>query len=90
METDPEGSSGQDSGIVNSHAVDILSLGLLWHGFKDATKEGDGDQVILYYYKLLLTIYRSLKCKSYCIKAFRLLAQTVVLSPCKVTDIKWN
>ena len=89
METDPEDTSEPGSGTVNSYAVDILSLGLLWHGFKDATKEGDGDRVILYY-KFLLPIFRSLKRRNYCIKAFRLLAQTVVLSPHKVADIKWN
>ena len=87
METDPEDSSGQDSGRVDSYAVDILSLRLLWHGFKDATEEGDGDEIILYY-KLLLTIYRSLKCRNHCIIPFHLLAQTVVLSPSKVADIK--
>ena len=80
METDPEGSSGQGSGTVNSYAVDILSLGLLWHGFKDATKEGDGERIILYY-KFLLPILRSLKCRNYCIKALHLSTQTVLLSP---------
>ena len=49
MEVDIETSSGQENGIVNNYAVDILTLGLLWHGFKDATKEGDGDWIILYY-----------------------------------------
>ena len=87
METDPEGSSGQGSGTVNSYAVDILSLGLLWYGFKDATKEGDGDRIILYY-KFLLPIFRSLKCRNYCVEAFHLLTQTVLLSPRKVADIK--
>ena len=89
MDTDPEGSSGQGSGTVNSYAVDVLSLGLLWHGFKDATKEGDGDRIILYY-KFLLPIFRSLKRRNYFVEAFPLLTQTVLLSPCKVADIKWN
>ena len=57
MEVDIETSSGQENGTVNNYAVDILTLRLLWHGFKDATKKGDGDRIILCY-KLLLPIYR--------------------------------
>ena len=84
MEVDLETSSGQENGTVNNYAVDLLTLGLLWHGFKDATKEGDGDWIILYY-KFLLPIYRSMQHRNYCIEAFRLLVQTMVLSP----RIKW-
>ena len=28
---------------VNLFATELLSLGLLWHGFHDAVKEGNGD-----------------------------------------------
>ena len=89
MEVDIETSSGQENGTINNYAVDILTLGLLWHGFKDATKEGDGDRIILYY-KFLLPIYRSMQCRNYCVEAFRLLVQTMILSPRKVAEIKWN
>ena len=28
---------------VNLFVIELLSLGLLWHGFHDAVKEGNGD-----------------------------------------------
>ena len=89
MQVDIETSSGQENGTVNNYAVDILTLGLLWHGFKDATKEGDGDQII-HYYNFLLPIYRSMQHRNDCVEAFRLLVQTMILSPRKVAEIKWN
>jgi len=30
------------------YAVDILTLGMLWHSFRDVIKEGDGDRIILH------------------------------------------
>ena len=32
-------------GVV-SYTSELLTLGRIWHGFHDATKEGDGDRII--------------------------------------------
>ena len=46
IETPPQGTD-------YSYAVDIMSLGLLWHGFHDAMREGDGDHIIRYWQFIL-------------------------------------
>ena len=33
---------------VQFYAVDLLTLSLIWHGFHDSIKEGDGDRIIRY------------------------------------------
>ena len=33
---------------VQAYAIEALTLGLLWYGFYDAIKEGDGDRVLRY------------------------------------------
>ena len=35
---------------VYQYALEVLTLGILWHGFHDATKEGDGHRVLVYFY----------------------------------------
>ena len=50
---------------VNLYALQVLNLGLLWHGFNDAVKEADGDR-ILTYYKFFLLVYKAGKCHNYC------------------------
>ena len=40
------------------YACDVLTLGLLWMGFHDATKEGDGERVMRYW-KALLPIFKA-------------------------------
>lgn len=35
------------------YATEVLSLGLLWHGFHDAVKEADGDRIIIKLLKIL-------------------------------------
>ena len=64
-----------DSGDgVYSYAVEVLSMGLLWHGFHDAIKEGDGDR-ILRYWKFLLVIFKSTRHKNYAKESVILLHQ---------------
>ena len=31
---------------VHVYSMEVLSLGLLWHGFHDAIKEGDGERIL--------------------------------------------
>ena len=49
---------------VYAYAVDVLATGLLWYGFRDAVREGDGDRIILYW-KFLLPIFRQEKHYNY-------------------------
>ena len=30
------------------YAMEVLSLGLIWHGFYDCIKEADGDRILCY------------------------------------------
>jgi len=43
---------------VHLYAREVLTLGLIWLGFNDVIKEGDGDMVIRYWRFLLLTFKR--------------------------------
>ncbi len=59
---------------VHLYAVEVLSLGLLWHGFHDAIREGDGDR-ILRYWKFMLVIFKSTNHRNYAKEAVNLLLQ---------------
>ena len=56
---------------VHLYATELLSLGLLWHGFYDAVKEADGDR-ILRYWKFLLVLFNSTNHRNYSKKAVTL------------------
>lgn len=62
---------------------------LLWHGFHDAVKEGDGDRIVLYW-KVLLPVFQQSGHYNYAKEAFMLLAQTHMLSERKVMELKWS
>lgn len=38
--------------------MEMLSLGLIWHGFHDAIREGDGERILIYL-RYLLLIFKS-------------------------------
>ncbi len=40
---------------VHCYGIEFLSLSLIWHGFHDSIREGDGDR-ILRYWKILLDL----------------------------------
>ena len=40
------------------YACDVLTLGLLWMGFHDVTKEGDGERVMRYWKALQTTVLK--------------------------------
>ena len=46
----------QDS--VYTYAVDLLTIGLLWYGFRDVVREGDGDRIVRYW-KFLMVIFKT-------------------------------
>ena len=59
---------------VYVHSTELLSLSIIWHGFHDAVREGDGDR-ILRYWKLLLVIFKSTNKYNYAKEAVILLMQ---------------
>lgn len=44
-------------GFILMHACEQLLMGLLWYGFKDAIREGDGPAVMSYW-KVLMVIFK--------------------------------
>ena len=44
---------------VYVYAIELLSLGIIWHGYHDSVREGDGDR-ILRFWKLLLVIFTTI------------------------------
>ena len=75
---------------VQLYAHQVLNLGLVWHGFSDAIKEGDGDR-ILTYYKFLLNIFKAGNCFNYCKETVILLTQVYCLfSDRQVAQLKWS
>ena len=59
---------------VNLYAIELLSLGLLWHGFHDSVREADGDR-ILRYWKFLLVVFKSTSHRNYVKEAVNVLYQ---------------
>ena len=55
----------------------------------DSVREGDGDRIIRYW-KFLLPIFRQEKYYNYANEEFLLIAQTLLLSPRQICDIKRN
>ena len=75
---------------VHLYALQVLNLGLLWHGFNDSIREGDGDR-ILTNYKFILNVYRAGRCFNYCKEVVILLTQYhCLLSPRLAAQLKWS
>ena len=77
----------QDS--VYAYATDYLTMALLWHGFHDAIKMGDGNR-IMSYWKFLTAIFKETGHSNYAKEGFLMLSQSVLLSPRKDTEMKWS
>ena len=74
---------------INMYATEVLTLGLLWHSFHDAIKEGDGDCIIRNW-KFNLLAFKSARRKNYSIEALNLLLQVnYILSPREAAQVKW-
>ena len=74
---------------VYAYATDLLSICLLWHGFHDAIREGDGDR-IMRYWKFLMIVFRKEQHFNYSNEALKLTVQSLILSPRKVMELKWS
>lgn len=59
---------------VFMYAAELLSLGMIWYGFHDSIREGDGERV-LRYWKLLLVIFKSSNNHNYAKEAVNILFQ---------------
>ena len=44
--------------IVYVYATEVITLGIIWHGYHDAVREGDGDR-ILRFWKIFLVLFKS-------------------------------
>ena len=73
---------------VYSYATDFLTLGLLWHGYHDAVRTGDGNRIMTYW-KLLTFIFKKEGHFNYAKEGFNILAQSLLLSPQKIAELKW-
>ena len=62
---------------------------MLWYGFRDAGREGDADRIVMYW-KFLIAIFKQKKHYNYANEGFLFIAQTLLLSPREVCDLKWN
>lgn len=78
-----------DRDLVNLYAKELLTLGLLWHAFHDAVKEGDGER-ILCHWKFLLVLFKSSKNYNYAKDAVNLLlSHEYLFSERKAAQLLW-
>jgi len=72
------------------YATEVVTLGLLWMNFHDATREGDGDRLIRVW-KFLLLVFKAARRKNYGIEALNLQLQVnYTLSPRQAAQLKWS
>ena len=74
---------------VYIYGTEVLTLGLLWLGFNDAIKEGDGNKVFVYW-KFLLLVFKRGGCRNYPIEVVNLLYQAHTLPPRLSAQLKWG
>ena len=75
---------------VKLYATEVLSLGLVWHGFHDAVREADGER-LLRYWKLLLVPFKSSSHRNYAKEAVNVLFQYhYVFSERQKAQLLWS
>jgi len=74
---------------VYAYATDFLAMGLIWYGFHDTIKMGDGDHIITYW-KFMIPIFNHTGHCNYAKERFNMLAQCTALSPRKLAELKWS
>lgn len=83
-------SSSGNKGTAYDYACEVLTLGLLIFDFKDAVREGDGDQLLLIW-KYMLLLFKATGRKNYAIEAFTLLSQYHITLPRNLAEqLKWS
>lgn len=79
-----------DSDGVLLYACDLLTLGLLWMGFHDAIREGDGDRVMSYW-KFFLPLFKVMNRRNYSIEAVNMqLQRKYHLSERQAAQLVWT
>ena len=75
---------------IHMYAVELFSLGMLWHAFHDAIKEGDGKRVLCYW-KFLMIVFHACNRRNYAKEAVTLLLQHQYLfSERKAAQLQWS
>ena len=75
---------------VQACSKELMTLGLVWLGFDDAIKEGDGDRV-LRYWKFLLLLFKMDNRRNYSCEAAKLLLDyQYFLTPRQAAQLKWS
>lgn len=85
---DPTADAGNADGVY-VYATELLTLSILWHGFHDSIKEGDGER-ILRYWKILLIIFKVTRHYNYAKEAVNLLLQHHLLSDRQKAQLLWS
>jgi len=88
LPSDEPTTNSSSSDFVRAYAMDFLTLALLWHGYHDSVRHGDGNR-ILTYWKFLGIIFKEEGHFNYAKEAFNVLAQSTLLSPRKTAELKW-
>lgn len=83
-----EKTSKLDDG-VQAYAKELLTLGLIWHGFHDACKEGDGDRIVRYW-RLLMLLFKKQSKHNYAKESLFLLHQAVALTARERGQLLWS
>lgn len=74
---------------VQTYAKDVVTLGIIWWGFRDAIREGDGERVIAYW-RFLLVLFKVGGRRNYsCEAAKMLLGHDYFLSPRQSAQLQW-
>ena len=85
-----ESSGGVENDCVHVYAKEMLTLGLLWHGFHDAIKEGDGDRILIHW-KILLVVFKLTTHRNYAKEAVNVLYQYYyVFSERQKSQLLWS
>ena len=86
----PQSTPSDGCDCVLVYSKEVITLGLMWLGFNDAIKEGDGDWVLTYW-KFLLLLFKVDKQRNYSCKAAKLLLDYhYFLSPRQAAQLKWS
>ena len=74
---------------VHRYAVQLMTLGMLWHNFYDSVKEADGNRLIRNW-KFNLLIFKAARRKNYSKETLNLLLQVnYLLSSRESAQLKW-
>lgn len=74
---------------VTAYARELLTLSLLWHYFHDASKEADGERLLLAW-KVMLPVFKATNHRNYAKECILLLWQASCFSDRMRTQLLWS